>query len=288
MQSKARIQSADTQSASTPATITKDAIRSYLEYLSSKGRTRETVAVYSSRLRSLWEFLPQEKLVYPDTLGKWQVALLEHGYSAATVNIHLSAANGLLDHMGRRDLQLAVRLKEDKEVQPELTRREYKRLLQAAKVMGRERTYMIVKTIALTGVQTVDLPKVTVEKVKDGWLQVSSEGRRQNVPIPKCLREELADYIGRQGIRTGPIFLTRNGKSLQRTQVTANIQSLSQTARVDENKCNPRCLRKLYQVTQAEIERTVRVLAIQSYEQMLDTEQMTVGWNDMTQYRLAD
>ena len=42
---------------------------------------------------------------------------------------------------------------------------------------------------------------------------------------------------------------------------------------------HPRCLRKLCLVTQTEIEHSVRLLAEQSYERMLDTEQLAVGWD---------
>ena len=265
---------------SPPAAITEDAIRGYLAVLSSKGRTRDTIHMYSTRLRSLWEFLPQEKLVYPKTLGEWQASLLQHGYSAETVNIYLSAANGLLDYIGRRDLQLMTRLKAVRGVPPELTRREYLRLLQTAKALERERTYLLIKTFALTGIQTVDLSKVTAEAVKAGRFLLTFEGEQRSVVIPRCLQQELTDYIGRKGISSGPVFLTRNGNAIQRTQVTAEIQAMSRDARVEEAKCKPRCLRKLYMVTQAEIERTVRVLAMQSYEQLLETEQFTIGWSE--------
>ena len=76
----------------------------------------------------------------------------------------------------------------------------------------------------------------------------------------------------------GPVFVTRSGKPLRRTQVTGEIQSLAGTARVAPEKCNPRCLRKLYLTTQAEIERSVQLLAEQAYERMLDTEQLAAGW----------
>lgn len=278
MQTAVRIRQTDALIEPIPVAITEDIIREYLTALSFKGRTRSTVCVYSTKLKTLWNFLPSDKLIYPGTLSAWRDALLEHGYSAATINTYITVANGLLDHLGRRDLQLPDRLEETKDVQPELTRREYLRLLQAAKALNRERTYLIIKTFALTGIQTVDLARISVETVKIGWLQVTVEGERQNVPIPSCLRKELTDYIGQQGILSGPVFVTRNGNSLRRTQVTAEIQALSRDARVDRDKCNPRCLRKLYRMTQADIERTVRLLAIQSYEQMLETEQLTVGW----------
>ena len=46
-----------------------------------------------------------------------------------------------------------------------------------------------------------------------------------------------------------------------------------------EEKCNPRCLRKLYQATQAEIDRSVRLLAEQAWDRMMEDEQLTVGWD---------
>ena len=122
-----------------------------------------------------------------------------------------------------------------------------------------------------------ELSRLTVERVKAGRLPVDGETRR-TTPIPGCLRSELLDYARRQGLRTGPVFVTRNGKVMNRTQVTAEVQALGRTARVDESKCNPRCLRKLCQAARTDVERSVRLLAEQSYERMLDTEQLAAGW----------
>ena len=121
------------------------------------------------------------------------------------------------------------------EIQPELTRTEYLRLLQTAWTLGRERIDLMVKVLALTGIRVGELPLLTAEAVEMGWLSVSGEQR----PIPGCLRRELLDYIARNGIRSGPVFASRNGRSLQRTQVTAEIQSLGRDARVEAAKCTP-------------------------------------------------
>ena len=181
--------------------------------------------------------------------------------------------------MGRRDLQLLERLETEPDAQPELTRTEYLRLLQTAKALERERTYLMVKAFALTGVRVGELALVTVEAVETGRLLLTFSGERRYVPIPGCLRRELSDYMARQGIRSGPVFVSRNGHVLRRTQVTSEIQALAHDARVEASKCTPRCLRKLCLVTQTEIEHSVRLLAEQSYERMLDTEQLAVGWD---------
>ena len=257
-----------------PARVTPESVRTYLADLTAKGRSADTVRMYAARLRTLWEDLPPDKQVRRETLADWQDTLLDRGYSPGTVNTHLSAANGLLEHMGRRDLQLVGQLDAVPEVQPELTRTEYLRLLQTARILGRERIYLMVKVFALTGIRVGELPMVTAEAVEAGCLPAEGESL-----IPGCLRQELLDYMARRGIRTGPVFVSRNGRALRRTQVTAEIQALSRDAQVEEAKCNPRCLRRLCQAARTEVERSVRLLAEQAYEKMLDTEQLAVGWN---------
>ena len=123
----------DLQVPAMPAVVTEKAVRTYLADLTDRGRSADTVRMYASRLRTLWEDLPPDKQVRRETLADWQDTLLDRGYSPGTVNTHLSAANGLLEHMGRRDLQLVGQLDVVPEVQPELTRTEYLRLLQTAR-----------------------------------------------------------------------------------------------------------------------------------------------------------
>ena len=258
--------------------ITPEEIRTYLQALSDRGRSWGTVQMYRTKLRAFYDFLPAGKRVQPGTLAAWRASLLEAGYSPSTVNTHLSAANGLLDFLGRRDLQLVGQLDAEPLSHPELTRTEYLRLLQAARTLGKERTYLLVKVFALVGLRVGELPWLTVESVRAGRLLIRDAGQRQYVPIPDCLRQELETYIRQHGLRTGPVFVTRNQKPMSRTQVTAEIQALCRDARVQEGKCNPRCLRKLCQVTRTDIERSVRLLAEQAYERMLDTEQLAAGW----------
>ena len=271
---EARRPSAPANTRERPAVVTEEAVRSYLADLSARGRSDATVQMYAARLRTFRGDLPPDGIVTRDTLPAWRDSLLARGYSPGTVNTHLSAANGLLEHMDRRDLQLVGRLTAARPVQPELTRTEYLRLLQTARTLGREWIYLMVKVFALTGIRVGELSLMTAEAVEAGRLPAEGESL-----IPGCLRQELLDYMDRRGIRTGPVFVSRNGRALRRTQVTAEIQTLSWDARVEEAKCTPRCLQRLYRSTRTDVERSVRLLAEQAYERMLDTEQLAVGWD---------
>ena len=154
------------------------------------------------------------------------------------------------------------------------------RLLTTARTQGRERTYLLVKTFALTGLRVGELDQMTAEAVAEGRVSVAEGGRRQEVPIPACLQRELESYLHRTGITAGPAFLTRSGRPMRRTQVSGEIRTLCRDARVDAEKSNPRCLRRLYQATQEQIRADVLSLAEQAHEQLLDAEQRTVGWEN--------
>lgn len=117
-----------------------------------------------------------------------------------------------------------------------------------------------------------------MEAVKESRVVISSNSAQRIIYVPATLREELGNYIQCTGILSGPIFVTRSGRQLNRTAVTAAIQGLAHDARVLPEKCNPRCLRKLYQSTMAGIEASVRLLVEQTHDRLLEQEQLTVGW----------
>lgn len=268
----------DRPAASAELTITWEEVCRYLDSLAVRGRRHETIQVYRPKLEAFYRFLQEDKRITADTLELWRAALLREGYSPGTANTHVSAANGLLAYLGRRDLQLIGQLDTREEIQPELSRTEYLRLLATARNLGRERTYLMVKVFALTGIRVSELNRVTVRAVEEGRVLTACDGRQQYALIPSCLRKELTAYLQRTGITAGPIFVTRNGRPMRRTQVSGEIRTLCRDARVDGDKSNPRCLRRLYQVTQERIRDSVQMLAEQAHERLLEEEQLTVGW----------
>ena len=268
----------DRTAAPAELTVTWEEVCRYLDSLAARGRRRETIQVYRPKLEAFYHFLPEDKRVAADTLELWRAALLREGYSPGTANTHVSAPNGLLAYLGRRDLQLIGQLDTEGEIQPELSRTEYLRLLATARNLGRERTYLMVKVFALTGIRVSELNRVTVRAVEEGRVLTACDGRAQYVLIPACLRKELTVYLRRVGITAGPVFVTRSGRPMRRTQVSGEIRTLCRDARVDGDKSNPRCLRRLYQVTQERIRDSVQILAEQAHERMLEEEQLTVGW----------
>lgn len=254
--------------------LSPELIAEYLDALLEKGCTPETLKTYQIKLGHLYQYLPEDKLIRADTLTQWQAALLEAGYAPRTVHICTAAANGFVGYCGHREFQVEKPLKCDYGIQPELTRNEYLRLLATARILDKQQAYLLVKLFATTGLSLNDLPRLTVEAVVCGRITLPDS----ILHIPECLRLELLDYIQREGIVSGPVFVTRSGLKLRRTNVTKLIQSLCRDARVPEEKATPRCLKKLYQATQASIQGNLSLLIEQAHDRLLETEQLAIGW----------
>ena len=257
-------------------------VDAYLNDLQTRGRTPETIRTYRRNLLLLFEALPESRQLDRRTLARWRDTMLEQGYTPRTVNVRLASANGFLDYLGLRDYQLPMQLKPaEDDIQPELTRNEYLRLLSVARTLDKGRTYFLVKVFAVLGLTVHDLPKLTAEAVEKGVFTTSANRSRQIIRIPNCLQAELLGYLQREGIRSGPVFCTRNGKPICRAAVTACIQQLSRDARVAPEKCNPRCLRKLCQSTRAGVQQSISLLVEQALDRMLEQEQITIGWEEV-------
>lgn len=259
-------------------TLTPESIEEYLAFYQKQGCSGNTLQGYRRKLEKLYNDLPEDKVIRHGFMNRWRDRLLGEGYSTSSVNGFLSASNTFLEYIGHREFQAAEKVKVEAAPQPELTRTEYLRLLQAAKLLDRERSYLLVKLFATTPLNAQELEKVTVETVTEGRILTTPNGVKTLVKLPACLQEELLHFARREGRLTGPLFVTKEGKPLNRTYVCTIIRQLCPAAQVSEEKGNPRCLKRLYQNTLATIESNVALLVEQALERQLETEQMTVGW----------
>ena len=261
--------------------VTQDEIERFLTSYESLERAEGTYQFYRRKLRKFYEDLPEDKTIRHGTLESWRERLLREGYAPSTVNSFLSAANAFLDYIGHREYQLAGQLREDeKPPPPELSRAEYLHLLRTAKAMGKERVYLLMKVFATVGVLVQDVPEVTVEAVRAGRIVCGKNRTQQVLTVPKCLQKELLSFAERNGIRSGPVFLTRDGRPMHRTYISGVMKPVCEAAQLTDGRANPKGLRKLYLSTRAVIENNVALLVEQAMERQLEQEQLSIGWEE--------
>lgn len=257
--------------------VLKEHFPAFLKHLEEKGTTAESIRLYQYNLDALYDALPENKQIRRGTLARWREKLLEEGYSSHTVNSRISVANSFLNYLNMRDLQLLGPLQRADNSKPQINRGEYIRMLQTARNLGNERIYLLVKVFATTGIPPGSIDKLTVASVEQGNFTVLQNKNILPIRIPSYLQKELLDYAQRNGIVKGAIFITRAGKPLK--SINELFRSLCRQAYVPENIGTPRELQKLYRETQHSIEENARLLIEQSYDRLLESEQILAGWN---------
>ncbi len=257
----------------------REDIEGFINHMLNSGFKRGTVKQYQYCLNRFYTDLSEDKTVYANSIDSWRDKMLAEGFAPRTINTTISAVNRLLGYLGRRDLQTTERAKTQEPEVPELSRAEYLRMLSTAKNLGKEKAYLLTKVFASMVLPVQELKLLTVEAVKKGVVELPAFGGKvEELNIPTGLQQELLSYASRKYIATGPIFQTRDGKPMWRTNVTFVIGNLCEEARVPVEKGNPRCLRQLYQQTMAGIEENIAKMVKQEYSRLLDCEQAYIGW----------
>lgn len=261
--------------------LTRSDIDLYLQDVASRGCKQGTLENYRRSLLNFFDWLPEGKRVSREKVYEYQEYLIGK-YTSRTVNMKMTAINGILGFLDLREYQSTVKASvDDTAIQPELSRNEYLRMLSAAKAIGDERLYLIIKLFGTTGIAVQEFDKVTVEAVRSGTIVTFPNRNRLALRIPACVQSELLEYAKEKGVKSGPIFLTREGRPLGRTTLSNMVPHIARYAKVEENKCTPRCLQKLYAETWDTIKSNVNVMLQMTYDKLLEQEQVIYGWQDV-------
>lgn len=261
--------------------LTRSDIDLYLQDVASRGCKQGTLENYRRSLLNFFDWLPEGKQVSREKVYEYQEYLIGK-YTSRTVNMKMTAINGILGFLDLREYQSTVKASvDDTAIQPELSRNEYLRMLSAAKAIDDERLYLIIKLFGTTGIAVQEFDKVTVEAVRSGTIVTFPNRNRLALRIPACVQSELLEYAKEKGVKSGPIFLTREGRPLGRTTLSNMVPHIARYAKVEENKCTPRCLQKLYAETWDTIKSNVNVMLQMTYDKLLEQEQVIYGWQDV-------
>lgn len=118
----------------------------------------------------------------------------------------------------------------------EMTKKEYRKLVETARKKEKDQLALILEAICATGVRVSELKYLTVKNLQYGRLEVCNKGKTRIVLIPEGLRKKLLCYAGKQGIKTGPVFVTRNGRPKDRSNIWTEMKVLAEQAGIKPKK----------------------------------------------------
>ena len=228
--------------------ISRDQIEGFARMLRREELRESTIENYLRHVAALRAWMGDAP-VTKERVAAWKESLLEGGRCPGTVNSMLVSANRFLAFLGWGDCQVkALRVQRQlfRENRRELTRGEFDRLIAAAKAAGRERLLLLMETICSTGIRVSEVKYITVEALRCGKAEIALKGKIRTILLPARLCRKLLKYSKKRNTVSGEVFLTKNGSSLSRKQIWAEMKSLCGLAGVAPSKVFPHNLRHLF------------------------------------------
>lgn len=225
-------------------------------------KSKATVEKYLRDLRYFADFANGRSIDKVLTLE--YKAELGRTYALTSANSMLAALNAFLRFVGWFDCQVKqfkIQKKAFCSEEKELSKAEYLSLVRTAENKKNERLSLLIQTICGTGIRVSEVAYITVEAVQKGEAIVSCKGKTRRVFIVSALRKKLLQYVKNYGIKSGMIFVTKNGKALNRSNIWSEMKKLCKEAGVSPNKVFPHNLRHLFARTFYGIEKDIAKLA---------------------------
>lgn len=236
-------------------------IQEFANHLSREEKSDATQEKYLRDVQAFCVYAGGQEIT-KELVVAWKKQLIGSGYAVRSVNSMLASVNSFLDFVDLSACkvkniraQQQTYCREDKE----LTKAEYLRLLAASK--KNEQLNLVIQTICGTGIRVSELRYFTVEAIKHGEVTVDCKNKTRTILVPGKLKNILLNYAKRHDITTGAIFITRNGKPLNRSNIWSAMKKLCETAGVQPSKVFPHNLRKLFARTFYGIEKDIAKLA---------------------------
>lgn len=242
--------------------VKQDWLNRYKEDLIYNEKAEATIEKYLSEVKLLLDYFEIHEyckasiLEYRETLRK--------NYQARTVNVKLAAIHSFLEFIDKPEWKvkfLKVQRKAFADESREMTEKDYRELLNAAKMQKRNRLYFLMLTLGGTGIRISELQYITLEAVKKGKAEIDMKGKSRIILIPKCLKEKLLAYASKAGIRSGCLFQSRSGKPLNRSNIWGELKRLCRETSINPQKVFPHNFRHLFAKCYYAIEKDIAHLA---------------------------
>ena len=272
--------------------VTEEALIQYERYLKDGEKSRATVEKYLRDVRKFWDYLGEWGVQEFDKeqVLEYKRYLNEH-YKTTSANSMLAAINSFFEYLGCEEYKVKlfkIQRVQFCEPEKELTEKEYGRLVQAAERKGDSRMSMLLQTIGSTGIRISELRFITVESLEHGRAEIYNKGKSRVALLPAELMKVLKKYCRRMGITGGSIFITRNGRPMDRSNINKKMKELGREAGVDERKVFPHNFRHLFARTFYRIEKdVVRLMDLLGHSNISTTRIYTAGTEEEPRHQLG-
>lgn len=227
--------------------LEKTELDGYIQYLYQQERSAATIEKYVRDVRTFFDFIGADDIqVDKKKLLEYKEWLAER-YAVSSANSMIAALNNYLEYLEYPMLKLkSFRIQKRLFIEKELTNKEYRKLVETAVNQGKNQTALIIETICATGIRVSELCYFTIENLKKRKIQINNKGKIRMILLPDAIVKKILYYAGKAGIKNGPVFLTKNGRIKDRSNIWKEMKKIADAAGVAEEKVFPHNLRHLF------------------------------------------
>ena len=209
--------------------VSESEIEKFADYLYQKENAKATINKYMADIKKFLSFLADDKRINKRVLLQYKEWLVQK-YAVNSVNSMLAALNQFLEFLNVGNLKV----------------KRIKVQIATAMAEGKEQLALCIETIACTGIRISEIKYFTVERVKSGKIEIYNKGKYRRIFLPKVLQRKLLSYCHNNQIAEGWIFVTKNGKLKDRSNIWREMKRLKEKAGVAESKIFPHNFRHLF------------------------------------------
>lgn len=229
--------------------ITEETLNGFRNHMLEEERSENTIHKYLRDIRKLMDYAQGAEVTKSLVIEFKEKLLYKDHYEISSINTFIIAINRFMEYMGWYEVKVKTYKIQKASFAPDekyLSKKEYERLVAAARQSGNVRLAMILNTICATGIRISELQYFTVENVKRGKVVIHNKGKVRSILIPSELQKKLKCYVIQKQIKKGVIFCTSSGKPMERSNIWREMKALCRQANVCEEKVFPHNLRHLF------------------------------------------
>lgn len=227
----------------------KEWLITYSAILADEELSVSTQKKYNHNIRIFLDFC-QEGQVNKATVLAFKKDLLEQ-FKASTANTYIISINRYFAWLGLVELKSkSVKIQRSYHLDHTLNVDEYMKLLSICRNAGDQRSYLLLRTLAGTGIRIGELGCITYEAALAGGTLVQGKGKYRYIFIPQEMAENLLLYCKQNNIASGIIFSGKvPGRTLHPFGVWRILKRIAVDAGVNPEKVYPHNLRHLFAKT---------------------------------------
>lgn len=223
----------------------EERLNAYKQHLEERELSKSTIRTYMSCTKDFIKYLGRHKITKKVVMD-YKNALLQK-YKIATVNLYIIAVNQFLCFVGEEGCTVKTGKRQRRQsIDNVITEQDYKILLEYASETGREKYYLIMKTLAMTGIRVSELRYITVDTLARGYTQVNNKGKIREIYLPDNLIRQIYTYCNKEKITKGVIFRGNKDAPISRTAVWQMLKHMADMVGINKEKVYPHSFRHFF------------------------------------------